>query len=176
MSKKNSKVEKETRRLMESIGDLVKKKGDGSYKFKTKNNKVIKQVKRTCVHWIPRNNKDCPTVVQDPDRPGHWKCRICQASFPIVPLKSDHPKKTQYELDAQHMLELVNQIQFWAVELGGDADDTKMFLRLKRDLPRFGKVAKHILKRVNDRNKFEDNRSRTDAMSQFDAYGINYRY
>ena len=75
MAKKSKKVEKETRRLMEGIADLVKKKGD-RYKFKSKNKKVIKKVKRTCVHWIYRKGKEVPTVIQDPERPGYWKCTI----------------------------------------------------------------------------------------------------
>ena len=42
MSKKY-KVEKETRRLMESMADLVRKKGSG-YKFKSKGKKAIKKI------------------------------------------------------------------------------------------------------------------------------------
>ena len=57
-----------------------------------------------------------------------------------------------------------------------DAEDTKMFLRLKESIPRFGKVSKQILKRVNQREAWEKNRERTDVMSQFNAYnGFNYR-
>jgi len=176
MAKKSKKVEKETRRLMESIADLVKKKGD-KYKFKSKNKKVIKKVKKTCVHWIYRKGKEVPTVIQDPNRSGYWKCKICGASFPIKPLPTEKDsKRNGYEIAADDMLGLVNQMQFWSVELGGDADDTKMFIRLKEDLPRFAKVSKQILKNVNKRDEMENNRARTDAMSQFDAYsGFGYR-
>ena len=170
MSKKSKKVEKETRRLMESIADLVKKKGD-RYKFKSKNKKVIKKVKKTCPHWIIRKGKEVPTVVQDPERSGYWKCTICGESFPIKPATRD-----EYEAASKQMLEFVNQMQFWSVKLGGDADDTKMFIRLKESIPRFEKVSKQILKRVNQRETWDKNREQADVMSQFDAYsGFNYR-
>lgn len=171
---KSKKVEKETRRLMESISDLVKKKGD-RYKFKSKNKKIVRKVKKTCVHWIMRKGKEYPTVLTDPEHPGYWRCAICGAIFPIRPLESNHPKKNQYELDAEHMLSLVNQMQFYSVKLGGDAEDTKMFIDLKRNLPRFAKVSKQILKRANQREEYERNRSKGDSMSQFDVYsGYNY--
>ena len=170
MSKKNKKIEKETRRLIEGITDLVKKKGD-RYKFKSKNKKLVKKVKKTCVHWIIRKGKEVPTVIHDPERSGYWKCTICGASFPIKPVTQD-----EYAAMSKQMLELVNQMQFWSVRLGGDAEDTKMFIRLKEALPRFEKVAKQILKRVNQRDAFEKNRENSDAMAQFDAYsGFNYR-
>ena len=68
MAKKSKKVEKETRRLMEGIADIVKRKGD-RYKFKSKNKKLIKKVKKTCPHWIMRKGKECATVIQDPEHP-----------------------------------------------------------------------------------------------------------
>lgn len=167
---KSKKVEKETRRLMESVADLVKKKGD-RYKFKSKNKKAIKKVKRTCVHWIIRKGKEVPTVIHDPEHPGNWKCTICGASFPIKPSDLD-----TYHASCDQMLAFVNQMQFWSVKLGGDAEDTKMFIRMKESIPRFAKVSKQILKRVNQRETWEKNRERSDVMSQFDAYsGFNYR-
>lgn len=170
MAKKSKKVEKETRRLMEGIADLVKKKGD-RYKFKSKNKKIQKKVKKTCVHWIFRKGKEVPTVIHDPEKPGNWKCTICGASFPVKP-----GEQKDYELNCTNMLEAVNQIQFWAVKLGGDAEDTKMFLRMKSDIARFGKVSKHILKAIDKRNAIENNRQNSDMLSQFDAYAaFNYR-
>lgn len=167
---KSKKVEKETRRLMESVADLVKKKGD-RYKFKSKNKKAIKKVKKSCVHWIIRKGKEVPTVIHDPEHPGNWRCTICGASFPIKPADLD-----TYHASCDQMLAFVNQMQFWSVKLGGDADDTKMFIRMKESIPRFAKVSKQILKRVNQRETWEKNRERSDVMSQFDAYsGFNYR-
>lgn len=167
---KSKKVEKETRRLMESVADLVKKKGD-RYKFKSKNKKAIKKVKRSCVHWIIRKGKEVPTVIHDPEHPGNWKCTICGASFPIKPADLD-----VYYTCCDQMLSFVNQMQFWSVKLGGDAEDTKMFIRMKESVPRFAKVSKQILKRVNQRETWEKNRERSDVMSQFDAYsGFSYR-
>lgn len=170
MAKKSKKVEKETRRLIEGISDLVKKKGD-RYKFRSKNKKVIKKVKRTCVHWIMRKGKEVPTVIRDPERPGYWKCTICGASFPVSPSTPE-----EYQQAVNQLLEYVNQMQFWSVKLGGDADDTKMFLRLKETLPRMEKVSRQILKQVNKRNALENNRQNSDVLAQFDSYaGFNYR-
>lgn len=167
---KSKKVEKETRRLIEGISDHVKKKGD-KYRFKTKNKKLIKRVKKQCPHWIIRKGEPTPTVIRDPDRPGYWKCTICGASWPIKPGENQ-----EYQETVQRMLELVNQIQFWGVKLGGDADDTKMFLKLKELLPRFEKVSRQIVKHVNKRNLWETNRQNTDILEQFSAYAsFNYR-
>ena len=170
MSKNNKKVEKETRRLMEGITDLVKKKGD-RYKFKSKNKKLVKKVKKTCIHWIMRKGKPVPTVIHDPNNPLNWKCTICGKTFPIKPASHD-----EYVEICDRMLEFVDQMQFWSVKLGGDADDTKMFIRLKESVPRFKKVTKQIIKQMNRRDSWDKNRERADVMSQFDAYsGFNYR-
>lgn len=169
MAKKSKKIEKETRRLIEAVGDLVKKKGD-HYKFKSKKKKDIKKVKTYCVHWIIRKGKENPTLKLDPNRPGYWRCTICGASFPIKPAPVD-----EYDKTWNQALEFVNQLQFWSVKLGGDSEDTKMFLRLKKDLPRMRKVSKQIVKRINQREAYEKNREKSDSMSQFDAYsGFNY--
>ena len=147
MAKKSKRVEKETRRLIEGITDLVKKKGD-RYKFKSKNKKMVKKVKRTCVHWIIRKGKEVPTVIPDRENPGNWKCTICGASFPIKPgvIEKDAQTKevirNDYDEITDKFLGYVNQMQFWSVKLGGNADDTRMFIKLKENAPRFKKVAK----------------------------------
>ena len=175
MAKKSKKVEKETRRLMEGIADLVKKKGD-RYKFKGHSKKAVKKVKKTCVHWIMKKGHEKPTVIHDPERPGYWKCQICGKSFPIDPVQSNVQGKNAYQVEAEHMLELINQMQFYGVKLGGDAEDTRMFLKLKELLPRFAKVSKQILKRIKQREEFESRRESTDSMSQFATYkGFSWR-
>lgn len=172
---KSKKVEKETRRLMESISDLVKKKGD-HYKFKTKKKKILKKVKRSCVHWIYHKNKEIPTLVADPNHPGNWKCLICGASFPMVPLRPTEKDPEPYKTEVDKMLGYVNQMQFYSVKLGGDAEDTKMFLELKKLLPKFRKASKQIVKRVEQRNKYEESKAKGSATSQFDVFaGFNYR-
>jgi len=171
MSKKKSKkVEKETRRLIEGIADLVKKKGDG-YKFKSGKKKQIKKVKKTCVHWIIRKGKEVPTVDPDPTNPGNWKCSICGCSFPVRPATRE-----EYHQVANQFLGHVNQLQFWSVKMGGNADDTKLFLQLKNMIPRYLKVQKNILKAVNKRQEWEDRKTQSDSLSQFDGYaGFSYR-
>lgn len=166
---KSKKVEKETRRLIETVTDCVKRKGD-RYKFKSKNKKRVKQIKRTCVHWIYRKGKEVPTTIQDPNRPGYWKCMICGASFPVKPDTDDNVR-----LAANKLLEYVNQMQFFSVRLGGDAEDTKMFLDLRKNIPRFLKVHHQIRKCIFKREALEQNRSNNSVMSQFDVYqSFNY--
>lgn len=180
---KSKKIEKETRRLIESVSDCIKKKGN-RYKFKTKNKKTIKKIKKSCVHWTYKKNKETPTLIKNPDRPSYWLCTICGASFPIRPLVDYQPDPEEkpdlwinpYEEKVNEVVELVNQIQFYSVKLGGDASDTKMFLELKKDLPRFVKVARQVVKQVNKREKLERNRANASAMSQFDIYsGFQYK-
>lgn len=171
MAKKNKKIEKETRRLIEGIGEMIKKKGD-RYKFKTKNKKTIRQIKRTCPHWRPDKGRDHrPAVVLDDVDQNMWRCKICGATFPVAPLTPE-----DYDKLCDEFLGVVNQMQFWGVNLGGDADDTKMFLALRRQVPRFRKVTHQIQKRVNKRQAWEANKKNSDALQQFDAYsGFNYR-
>lgn len=165
---KRKRVEKETRKLIESISELIKKKGDG-YKFNCKK-KQIKRIKKTCVHWTIRKGKEVPTVTQDTN-PANWKCTICGATFPIRPATPE-----EYRNTAKQLLAHVNQLQFWAVKMGGDADDTKLFIQLKQLIPRYMKVQKNIMKAVNKRQEWEDRKSHTDSLSQFDGYsGFNYR-
>ena len=170
---KSKKIEKDTRRLISSVTDMVKRKGD-RYKFKVKSKKVRKKVKKTCPHWIFRKGKETPTVQRDTENPGMWRCTICGATFPIKPLTSEG-KGSAYAREAEKMLQLVNQMQFWSVKLGGDSDDTKMFLKLRELLPAFGKASSQIVKRINKREEYERNRQHSDVMSQFDDYsGFNY--
>ena len=170
MAKKN-RIEKETRRLMESITDLVKRK-NGAYKFKAKGKKAVKRIKRTCIHWII-GKKGAPTVtvVQDTDVPGNWKCQICGASFPIKPMTVEEAHKVTDALIGN-----VNQMQFFSVKMGGDSDDTKLLLRLKNDLRVFKKIQKNIINQVNKREQWESQKAKRNTQSQFDAFsGFNYR-
>lgn len=170
MAKKSKKVEKQTRQLMESISELVKKKGEG-YKFKSKSKKIVKKVKRTCPHWIMRKGKEHATVQADDQHPGYWKCRICGESFPVAPLAPE-----EYQNTCEHMVALVNQMQFYSVQMGGDAEDTKMFLILRQYLPRFSKATRQIIKQMDKRRKYEDQKQKIGVNEQFSSYaGFNYR-
>lgn len=170
MAKKSKKIEKQTRQLMESMNDLVKKKGD-KYKFKTGSKKKIRKMKKTCVHWIMRKGKDTPTVIQDPENAKNWKCTICGASFPIRPMEVKDYLKIMEEYEG-----VINQLQFWSVKMGGDAEDTKLFLKLRSEVPRSQKIMKNIVKQVNKRQKWEDRKANTDTLAAFDSYaGFNYR-
>lgn len=169
--KKSKKIEKETRRLIEGISDLIKRK-DGTYKFKTKKKKEIKKIKTTCVHWTIRkkDNKEVPTLDQDVN-PANWKCRICDATFPIRPGTED-----EYKDVADQFLSHVNQALFYSIKLGGNADDTKLLLRLKELVPRYVKAQKNIMKTMNKRQEWENRKNNSDTLSQFDSYaGFSYR-
>lgn len=180
MAKKSKQVEKETRRLMESISDMVKRRG-GKYQFKKKHKKKqLRRMRMTCVHWIYRKGRSIPTVIHDPNDPNLWRCTICGATFPVNPLKcnADQVKShdTPYDHKVNEMLSLVNQIQFWSIRLGGDKEDTKMYLELRRLLPRFRKVARNVLKNVKKRELVENNPDKNNIMATFDAYSSFYNY
>lgn len=165
---KKGKIEKETRKLMESIADLVKMK-KGQFKFRSKSKKAVKKIKKSCVHWIS-NKKVTPTVDRDPDNPLNWKCKICGASFPIRPGTVE-----EYREKINEVLGIVNQMQFWSVKMGGDAEDTKLFIRLKNDLAKLRKVQKAILNQANKRQQWEQRKNQTEN-NQFDMHtGFTYR-
>jgi len=169
-NKKSKKVEKETRRLIEGIADLIKRKGN-RYKFKSGKKKQIKKVKRSCVHWTMRKGETVPSVELDPANPMNWKCTICGTSFPIRP----HNMISEYDEILDTFLAHVNQMQFFSVKMGGDADDTKLFLRLKEAIPRYKRVQRNIWKQVTKRQKWEDRRTQSDSLNQFDSFGgFNY--
>lgn len=164
-----SKVDKETRKIMEAVNDLIKRKGD-RFKFKTKNKKMIKKVKRDCVHWIIRKGKEMPTLEHDPNNGSNWRCKICGASFPIVPMS-----EADYKSRFDEAKSLVDQLLFYSIKLGGDADDTKMFIQTRRCLKACAKTAKPITKQINKRDQMERNRQNTDDLSQFNTYsGFTY--
>jgi hypothetical protein len=181
MSKK-TKIEKETRRLIESISELIKRKGD-KYKFKVKKKKQIREVKKTCVHWVIRKGVPHPTVVIDKDNdPSNWVCRICGAKFPIRPdiieeMDDDKKKITvnRYTEVANDFLAHVNQLQFWSVMMGGDSSDTKMFTQLRKLLPRYMKVQKNIYKVMNKKAEWEKKKTTTNSLSAFENFsGFDY--
>lgn len=170
--KKIKNMDKELRRHLEATSDMIKKKGN---KFKFKNGKgskkVVKKLRKLCIHWIIRKGKAVPTV--DSDGHGNWKCYLCGHTFPILP-------KTEEEYDQiiTNALEAVDQLVFLATHLGGDADDMKTFLHLKEDLPKLKKIAKEVVKQSNKREQFERNADDENAMSQFSSYsnGLNYNF
>lgn len=169
MAKSAKKVEKETRKLLEGTNDIIKKK-NGRFKFKIKGKKQIRAAKQRCFHWIIRKNKEVPLVRSDIGPSGYWKCTLCGKVFPIRPKELD-----TYINDAEQFMQDVEQMAFWSVRMGGDKEDTKMFLALKANVPRFLKASKNILKEVNKRDAWDKNRQKTDLLSQFDAYsGYSY--
>lgn len=165
MSKKKIKIDKETRKIIEAVSDRIKRK-DGVYKIKTKNKKIRKQILRVCTHWVSTKNGEHPAVVRDPDDSSYWICTICGAKFPVPPLEVE-----KYEEAVDTLMSYVNQMQLYSVKMGGDEEDTKILQNLKRDLPKFKKLSKNIVKHINEREKFEKNKNNSDATSQFNAYG-----
>lgn len=168
---KKVKIEKETRKLMEAMGDLIKKSSGGKYKFKSKSKKTLKSVKKNCIHWIVRKGNVDPTVNQNPDNGEEWRCKICSRTFPIKPLTREQYSETITETG-----KIIDQLLFYSVKLGGDADDTKLMLDVRKKLPEIQKIAKAISKAISKRDQMEANRKNTDATAQFSAYsGYNYR-
>jgi hypothetical protein len=176
MAKKSKKIEKETRRLIESISDLVSKNKDGSrYKFKGAKKKTIRAVKRSCVHWIIRKGKEYPAVEEIHE--GYWTCKICGREFVISPLKDDEDKLDldQYRQACRGFVSLVDHVSFYLVKMGGDASDTKVIVKLKELVPKFEKIAVSGMKQLNKRHEMESRRT-DDGGSAFSNYAsMGYR-
>lgn len=169
MGKKKDKIDKSIRKLIEATSDIVKRK-DGKYKVKGKK-KDVKKVKRRCVHWLETKGKIHPTIEVDPDDSSKWICQVCGGKFEVRPIEQEDRDEI-----IQNMEELVNQLEFWCVKMGGDADDMKVLLNMKDMLPKVQKIGNNIIKNVKKRKELEDERSGEKSMSQFDAYsGYNYR-
>ena len=175
MAKKKNSIEKNTRKAIEAVSEMIKIRG-GKVKWKKKlKKKEIRLAQVSCFHWHIRNGKANPTLVQDEDRPGYWTCRICHRSFPISPLTPTDENPDPYADATDKMLELVNQIAFWSVRFGGDGDDSKMFMSLKKDLERFKKVSRAIVKRARKRDEFERQQNK-EGSGPFNAWAtFNYR-
>jgi hypothetical protein len=186
---KKTKIEKETRRLIESISELIKRKGN-RYKFKVKKKKQVRAIKRTCVHWIMRKGRPYPALVQSDEHPGKWKCSICGAVFPIKPAREKKKdsdgnilKDSQgnpitinhYEDVANEFLSHINQLQFWSVMMGGDSEDTKMFVQLRKLIPRYMKVQNNISKAMDRKNELENRKRDSETNSAFNNFS-NFSY
>ena len=175
MAKKKSSIEKNTRKAIEATSELIKIRG-GKVKWRKKlKKKEIRLAQMSCFHWHIRNGRANPTLVQDESRPGYWTCRICHKSFPIKPLPFTDDNPEPYADATEKMLELVNQIAFWSVRFGGDSSDSKMFLSLKRDLERFKKVSKTIIKRVKKRDEFEQQQGQQSTSTFTTWSAFNYK-
>jgi hypothetical protein len=166
VKRKKVKIEKETRRVLEGIAELIKKKGE-TYKFKTKKKKEVKRIKRTCVHWTRFKGKYIPTLFNPGDNQNIWECRICGHRFPVV------PDAEKGEKAAWDFLGIVDQAQFLAVGHGGNSDDTKLFMQLKQGIPRFIKAQKSLIKFVTKRKRFED-RFQDEGINPLEMYGFKY--
>lgn len=161
---KSKKIEKETRRLIESISDLLKRRDNGYYKFKGAKKKTIREMKRNCPHWIIRGGEERPAVEQLRNSPGYWTCKVCGKKFPVKPFTAE-----QYDQACESFLGIVNQLFFLSVKMGGDSSDTKVFLKLKELVPRLNKIARNEIKQFNKREEFERRRHEED-----DSTFMNY--
>jgi hypothetical protein len=172
-NKKRSKMDKKTRDLIEKVSELVKRK-DNKYRLKGKK-KVVRNVKQSCPHWIFRKRKDVPTVREDRDRPGYWQCLICKRSFPIDPYLIPGKDNDVDEIKAicNQMLELVDHASFYGARMGGDGEDTTMFVQMKRMIPRFEKSARSITKLLDKRKDFQENKNNSSA-NPFRSWGYNF--
>lgn len=187
MSKKNSKkqikrLDKKVRQLLESTGEMVKLKGDVNkeYRFKSKNKKQLKKIRKTCTHWIIRKGDLVPTVKRDEQNPDYWICTLCGERFQTAPyeIKKDAAGNViddPYKRLTNEFTGLVNNTIFIAIKAGGDAEDTKLMLELREKAKEFKKVGKELSKLIS-KVKDTDRRSKMDTMSNFDMYGsYNYR-
>ena len=162
MAKKNKKIDKETRKLIEAVSDMCKRNDDGSIKIKGKK-KEVKKIRQCCPHWIIRKGKEYSTVTENPERNGELKCRICGTTFPMKPLDDN-----EYDQICKDFLQIVNQAFFYSVKMGGDSSDTKVFETCKRMIPRFNKIVKNEMKTLRKREIYENRKNNeTGYGSQF---------
>lgn len=168
MAKKNkARIDKNTRKIIENISDLISKRknGDG-FKIKAKG-KQVKQIKRTCAHWMFRKGKLLPAVAVSNEIKGELKCLICGKTFPENSLTPEEANDM-----CRAFLQMVDQAFFFSVKMGGDASDAKIFETLKRVVPRFNKIYNNEMKHLNKFIKQEQQRKENlDGLNQFDAYG-----
>lgn len=176
--KKNKKIDKETLRLIESVTDMVKKKKDESgneiYKFqKGIKRKQIKQIKRSCPHWILNKKQSLtPLVEQDPTNPSYWVCKLCGHPIPKAFLTPE-----QYKQASDNYLALIDQAMVYLIKLGGDSDDAKILLKLKENVPKARKILMNMAEL--DEKIRREKKATEEKSSQFGSYQaynqINYR-
>ena len=168
--KKRSKVNKETRALIEALTDMTKRSGN-AYKFKSgAKKKAVRRAKKTCVHMRISKGRETPALEINPQNSEEFRCLICGATFPQAPLDQQ-----EYDDAFVKVLKYINQIQFYANALGCDSEDSRLIIQLKASIPTFMKIQRNVRNDTIKRQKFEDNRANTNNMSQFDM-GSGYSY
>lgn len=165
-NKKSRKIDKETRKIIEAVSDLVKKKkDDDGFKIKAKK-KQAKKIKMTCPHWIIHKKKETHTVKVNPENNSEWICKICGKSFPISPYDDE-----KYDAICAEFLTIVDQAFFYSIRLGGCAEDTVVFENLKKYVPRFNKIVKNEMKILRKHLTVADNSNGKNDLNQFNGYG-----
>lgn len=168
--KKIKNLDKETRACIETVSDLFKVK-DGEWKVrKGKKGKTKKILRNMCFHWLIRKDQCTPMVQNDPENPSYWKCR-CGARFKKTP-----PTEEERQAIIEKFLELVNLIQFFSVNMGGDKEDSALFIKLKKLIPDFEKTAAAVLKAMAKKKDYEENKARTEDLSNFGQYYNDFSY
>lgn len=122
------------------------------------------------MHWVIKNGKLKPAVQEDPTHPGMFRCRICGKLFPIAPMVKEELDEACSTFET-----IVNHAAFYSVLFGGNAEDTKVFINLKKMVPRFAKIAKQEGKALQKRKEFIESRRSLNTEGQFDSFNvINY--
>ena len=166
--KKTNRIEKETRKLIETTSDLIRERPDGSFKIKGRKKKEVKNIKLLCPHWIIKKRKERATVI-DADEPGVFQCRLCNAKFWRNPLDNKNIDDI-----CDYASALVHQIGFYMILTGCDTEDAQIITKLKRTLPRFRKMAKNVSRQITRRNDIHKNRGRdTDNFTGHSLFKYN---
>ena len=171
--KKNAKkVERETRRLIESISELGKYKNN-DFKFNKKvKKKTVNAAKRNCLHYYSKNGRIIPTMTQAGSAPGFRKCRICGAQFKITP-----PSEENIDIMNATFLSEVDRVAFSAVACGGNKDDLKVCLAIKAALYKFNKIDRNVSKIMRKRSEFQTKREKSPIDDNFHSYaGYDYNF
>lgn len=169
MSKKPKvkNLDKETKQCIETISDLFRNKNGEMKLRKGKKGKTKKILRNMCFHWIIRKDQCLPLVDNDPEDPNYWLCR-CGAKFRKAPATEEERERIIDEF-----LSLVNSTQFYSVNMGGDKDDSALFIKLKKLIPDFRRVAKEVSKAIQKRADYEDNKAKSEELDKFGSSFYN---
>ena len=60
--------------------------------------------------------------------------------------------------------------------MGGDKEDSALFIKLKKLIPDFEKTAAAVLKAIAKKKDYEENKARTEDLSNFGQYYNDFSY
>lgn len=161
--------------LMETITSMVRPAYDkkGNYKIKKGfKKKDIRSIRRKCPHWlIGKHDKPTQAVRlirnEDGTPTGMVECRFCHERFPLIPYED----QAKYDYICNQFMQIVNQLEYWDVDMGGSKDNLKMFIALREYTPRLRKVAESVRKAFARKDKISRSKEAAQMGNGFRFHG-----